>query len=187
MCHVTMEKIYTAFVIFLVIFLVIWVVTFVVLFALSNEASNYNIYVQDVYIPALDISTSNGTTTSFNTSILVDLKYKRRLAIFSLDYKDRELVLHYAHGIIPVAGYLVRAFSMGHHITVVHKMAAMEAPQLPWDKAFRAVSEGSTVELVVKLGNLHRFVSAGALAADVAVGASGHMVSKGPIKLVENG
>lgn len=60
-------------------------------------------------------------------------------------------------------------------------MVMMEVPQLPWDEAFRAVSGGSTVELVVKLANYRN-----EKVADVTVGGSGHMVSKGPIELINN-
>lgn len=92
--------------------------------------------------------------------------------------------MFYGHSLTPAADYRVGDFHTGRHRTV-HKMATMEAPRLPWEEALWAVSGGSMVELVVEFGEVRSTQSYDSvvLAAHVAVHASGHMVSKGPIKL----
>ncbi|KAL6575228.1 hypothetical protein OROMI_012513 [Orobanche minor] len=123
-------------------------------------------------------------TTPFNTSIFVDLKFQRSTALVNMYFKDLKMILFYSTGITPVAGYRVRAFSMGGERTV-HRMAVMKASDLLWEEAFRAVSGGSTVELVVEFpekNEITSWVSDVVLRAHVAVDASGHMVSEGLVK-----
>lgn len=132
-----------------------------------------------IYVPALDTrtSTTNGTKP-FDASVFVDLRFYREDAMYGVDYGESVLVLFYSHGTTPTAAYRLPAFSMGRKRTV-RKRPVMNAQNLPWEEAFRAVSGGSILELKVELRTEDHSV----FAADVAVDASGHMVPKGPIQL----
>ncbi|XP_047949696.1 uncharacterized protein LOC125195606 [Salvia hispanica] len=109
------------------------------------------LYIEELYIPALNKSTRYNTT-SLNTSIFMDLKFNRVLAMVALSYQDVNITIFYNS-----TGYFatIPKFDQGGKRTVRRKVV-VEARTLPWEDVFEKVSGGSMVVFTVVVATRYR-------------------------------
>ncbi|KAL1555592.1 hypothetical protein AAHA92_11309 [Salvia divinorum] len=153
-------------------------------------------YVQELYVPSLN--TSNPHThnaTNPNTSIIIDLKFKREIAYVAIRYEDINVTLYYGpiRSSGSVGSAIVAGFYQGRKKTA-RRRAVLDARRLPWEEAFARVSGGSgvAVRVEVSTGYMlrrcdedHCYYTANevAVAADLVVDGSGVEVSKKATRL----
>lgn len=155
-------------------------------FSLSMVTKNPKIYVQDLYIPAL-----NGTPSSDATFFFVDLKLHNAMHYNGLSYGDLNLTFFYGgNRSIPVADYAVAGFYQGKGKTA-HKTAVVRARGMPWEDALDRISRGLTVDLAVDLAGTVKLRRCGiylkrkpvALAAVVSLDGSGEELDQKAVRL----
>ncbi|KAL1560700.1 hypothetical protein AAHA92_10883 [Salvia divinorum] len=149
------------------------------------------LYIQELYVPALNNSTMYNSTT-LNASIYIDLKFKRVLAVVPISYGDVNITLFYNS-----VGYsaVVPRFDQGGKKTA-RRRVVVEASGLPWDGAVEKVSGGSTVAFKVAAATRYRLEYCDAddhcrhsgrkrlvVEGEVWVDGYGEKVSKNPIRL----
>ncbi|XP_042009766.1 uncharacterized protein LOC121758427 [Salvia splendens] len=168
----------------------------VILITLSYVGVKPRFYIQELYIPSLN--TSNSLTHNFsnpNTSIFIDLKFKRDIAYVEIRYEDINITLFYGpNHTTSVGSALVAGFKQGRK-KVARRRAVVEARGFPWEEAFERVSGGSKVEVAVEVATGYRLrrcneddcyytkAKAVVVAADLVVDGSGLEVSKKPTRL----
>ncbi|KAL1555593.1 hypothetical protein AAHA92_11310 [Salvia divinorum] len=168
---------------------------FVILITLACVGVKPRFYVEELYIPSLN--TSNPLThnaTNPNTSIIIDLEFKRELAHVPLRYRDINVTLYYGQNRSSVGGAVVAGFSQGKRRTA-RRRAVVDASGLPWEEAFERVSRGSGVEVKVEVDTGYMLrrcdedrcyytkAKAVVVAADLVVDGSGVEVSKKAMRL----
>ncbi|KAL1555596.1 protein NDR1-like [Salvia divinorum] len=113
-------------------------------------------YLEQLYVPALDISapqnTSNSTTT--NPFLFFALGLENNLQIRSISYDNVTLAFFY--GRKAVADYVVPGFYQGM-LGTAHRRDVVETRGVPWEDAVGAVSAGGTVGFRVDLAARMRF------------------------------
>ncbi|XP_057793356.1 uncharacterized protein LOC131009978 [Salvia miltiorrhiza] len=164
---------------------------FVIITTLSYVGVKPRFYIQEIYIPSLNNSNTHNAT-NLNTSIIIDLKFKRVVAFVPLRYEDVNITLYYGpnRSFGAVGSYVVAGFSQGTKKTT-RRRAVVEARGLPWEDAFEMISGGSAVELATKYklqqcddgSCYYAKAKTVVVAADLVVDASGLEVSKKPIRL----
>ncbi|XP_047945264.1 uncharacterized protein LOC125191880 [Salvia hispanica] len=167
----------------------------VILITLSYVGVKPRFYIQELYIPSLN--TSNSPTLNFsnpNTSIIIDLKFKREIAYVEIRYENINLTLFYGPNRTSLGSAVVAGFKQGRR-KVARRRAVVEARGLPWEEAFERVSGGSGVEVAVEMATGYRLrrcneddcyytkAKAVVVAADLVVDGSGLEVSKKPTRL----
>ncbi|XP_057790754.1 uncharacterized protein LOC131007867 [Salvia miltiorrhiza] len=177
-------------------FVVLFTSPFVILITLSYVGVKPRFYIQEIYIPSLNNSNTHNNATNLNTSIFIDLKFKRVVAHVPLRYEDVNITLYYGsnRSFGAVGSYVVAGFSQGKKKTA-RRRAVVEARGLPWEDAFEKISGGSAVALAVELATKYKLRRCDegncyytkpktvVVAADLVVDASGLEVSKKPIRL----
>lgn len=178
---------------FVFVFVFIFAVAITIV-AISYVHGKPRLYIQDLYIPSLHNSTNN----NINSTIFIDFKFLRTMPLNTLRFEDFNVTLFYGTDrSLPVGNQTLRGFSQGIKGRS-HKRVAVEAHALPWDDAFRRISGGMAVELVVELVAIAKYEhcdydrpsqctwsegEAEAVAADVLVDGSGEKVGPKPIRL----
>lgn len=171
----------------------IMVSAFITLTVLGFVALEPRLYVQELYVPAL-VNSTRYNSTSFNTSIYMDLKFKRVSTFIALSYVDLNITLFYNSNRSSSAGYYVfPGFVQGHKKTVHRKMVVVGSG-VPWEDAVQKISGRSTVVFTVALATKYRverctdddcsYTQATTMVVDaeVEVDGSGHKVSKKAIR-----
>ncbi|KAL0380505.1 UNVERIFIED_CONTAM: hypothetical protein Sangu_0114800 [Sesamum angustifolium] len=154
-------------------------------------------HLQQLYLPALDLSdTSNATavsvaTATLNPTLFFDLELENTMNDHSVRYSDINLTFYYGpNRNLTIANYRVPGFYQGKE-KKAYRRDVVESHDLPWDDAIRKVSNGSTavfrVDLVAKPTfrywfwySKRRWLRVG---AKVEVDATGKKVKKEPIPL----
>ncbi|XP_047949695.1 uncharacterized protein LOC125195605 [Salvia hispanica] len=169
---------------------------FVILITLALLNANPKFYIQELYIPSLN--TSNSLTHNLsnpNTSIIIDLKFKREVASDPLHYENINITLSYGPNRTSVGSSVVAGFSQGKKKKTARRRAVVDARGLPWEEAFERVSGGSGVEVGVEVATgyvlrrcdehncYYTKTKAVVVAADLVVDGSGVEVSKKPTRL----
>ncbi|KAL1560692.1 hypothetical protein AAHA92_10875 [Salvia divinorum] len=135
------------FVLLASIFSIFLLLIFMLIFWFSEPG----FYIHQLHVREDSINSSNP-----NTSIFMDLEFKRLLAITPLRYNDVNITLFYASTFasdrdfcrtVPVAvGYcIVPGFDTGRKKTVHREVVVVAARGLLWDDALRKIADGSTV------------------------------------------
>ncbi|XP_047949694.1 uncharacterized protein LOC125195603 [Salvia hispanica] len=169
----------------------------VILTTLAYVGVKPRFYIQELYIPSLN--TSNSHTHNFsnpNTSIIIDLKFKREIAYVEIRYEKINVTLFYGpnRSSGAIGSTVVAGFFQGRK-KKARRRAVVDARGLPWEEAFERVSGGSTVEVAVEVSTGYRLrrcneddcyytgIKAVVVAADLVVDGSGVEVSKKATRL----
>ncbi|KAG8386903.1 hypothetical protein BUALT_Bualt03G0197200 [Buddleja alternifolia] len=156
---------------------------------LSFNLKGPRCYIQEFYVPTLDLSqTTSNSTTIINPSLFFDVTLKNILDDHSIRYGDVNLTFSYGQN--AVANYIVPSFYQGKGKTA-HRREVVEARGMPWDDALRAVSNGSKAVFRVDLAAKPRFrfwfwysrKKGVRIGANVEVDGSGLKVHKDDIRL----
>ncbi|XP_047942954.1 uncharacterized protein LOC125189759 [Salvia hispanica] len=101
------------------------------------------------HIQHLHIRENFSSSSNPNTSIVMDLKFKKPIGI---RFDDLKITLYYAYNqSFSVIGYcIVPGFKQAYKITA-HREAVVEAHGTAWQDALRRISQGSTVGLRAEL------------------------------------
>ncbi|KAI3469821.1 hypothetical protein Pfo_026484 [Paulownia fortunei] len=116
-----------------------------------------NCHLQQLYLPALDLSDISNTTAAaaaINPSLFFDLKLENTMNDHSVLYGDINLTFYYGPTRnFTIAHFRVPGFYQGKEKTA-YRRDVVEAHNLPWEDAIRKVSNGSRavfrVDLVAK-------------------------------------
>lgn len=154
---------------------------------LSFNLKGPRCYIQDFYVPALDLSETTSNTT-INPCLFFDLALENILNDHSLRYGDVNLTFSYGRN--AVANYIVPNFYQGKGKTA-HRREVVETRGVPWEDAIKAVSNGSKAVFRVDLAARPRFrfwfwyskKKGVRIGADVEVDGSGMKVEKDDIRL----
>lgn len=162
----------------------------ITILSLTLATHNPNLYVQDLFVPALKTPTSNAT--KLNTFVFVDLKLRNVMPFNGIRYGGVNVTLYYGgNRSLPVGSYGVVEFYQGMGKTA-HKRAVVRTRGLPWEDAFDRVSRGLMVDFTVELAMTVELRRCGAYmerevvvaAADVSlVGSTGAQVDNKAIRL----
>ncbi|KAG8386901.1 hypothetical protein BUALT_Bualt03G0197000 [Buddleja alternifolia] len=156
---------------------------------LSFNLKGPRCYIQEFYVPTLDLSQNHSNSTnSTNPSLFFDIALKNILDDHSIRYGDVNLTFSYRRN--AVANYTVPSFYQGKGKTA-HRREVVEARGVPWEDARRVVSNGSKVVFRVDLAARPRFrfwfwyskKKGVRIGADVEVDGSGMKVYKDKIRL----
>ncbi|CAI9784178.1 unnamed protein product [Fraxinus pennsylvanica] len=160
---------------------------------LSLRTSKPTCSVQKFLVPSLN-KTDNSTTTRNNHTIFFDIKLDNRMKDKGVDYDTINLTFFYGQNYsFPIANYTVPGFYQGHDKHTSRK-AVVETNGVPWEAAFEAVSNVSTVAFRVRLATRvkfkilvfytkrHNLIVKG----DIQVNDSGEKMNKKGIKLKSN-
>ncbi|KAL2496186.1 Protein NDR1 [Forsythia ovata] len=160
---------------------------------LSLRTSMPTCSVQDFLVPALN-KTDNSTTARNNHTIFFDIKLDNGMKDKGVRYDTINLTFFYGQNYsFPIATYTVPRFYQGHD-KHTNRKALVEANGVPWEAAFEAVSNGSTVAFRVGLATRVKFKILAfytkrhnlIVKGDVPVNDSGKKVNKKGIKLKSN-
>lgn len=158
--------------------------------ALSFNLKGPRCYLQEFYVPALDLSQNTSITpnTTVNPCLFFDLAFENILTDRSVRYGDVNLTFSY--GKDAVADYVVPSFYQGKGKTA-HRREVVEARGVTWGDAIKAVSNGSTTVFRVDMAARPRFrfwfwyskKKGVRIGADVEVDGTGMKVKKEDIRL----
>ncbi|CAA2969118.1 protein NDR1-like [Olea europaea var. sylvestris] len=160
---------------------------------LSLRTSKPTCSVQNFLVPSLN-KTDNSTTTRNNHTIFFDIKLDNGMKDKGVHYDTINLTFFYDQNYsFPIATYTVPGFYQGHNKHTSRK-AVVETNGVPWEAAFEAVSNGSTVAFRVGLATRVKFKilvfytkrHSLIVKADIPVNDFGKKVNKKGIKLKSN-
>lgn len=165
---------------------VLLIAGFITIMTLNLVGLKPRLYIEELYIPVLNNS------TRYNTSIFMDLKFNRVLAVVALSYQDVNVTIFYNS-----TSYFatIPKFDQGGKRTARRKVV-VDARTLPWEDALEKVSGGSTVVFTVVAATRYRLERCDyegdcsytrpktlIVEGDVWVDGSGGKVSSKPIRL----
>lgn len=130
----------------------IMIVLVITVITLSFVGLTPRLYVQELYVPALNNSITTYNSSSLNTSIFIDLKFKRVVAYVPILYEDINITLCY--GLTKIFSVLP-GFVQGRK-KVFRRRAVVEGGEMPWEDALREISDGSTMALTVEVATTFR-------------------------------
>ncbi|XP_047949697.1 uncharacterized protein LOC125195607 [Salvia hispanica] len=178
-----------------ILFSLLFASPFVILITLSYVGVKPRFYIQELYIPSLNTSNSHTLNLSNpNTSIIIDLKFKREIAYVGLRYENINITLFYGPNRTSLGSALIAGFKQGKKKNA-RRRAVVDARGLPWEEAFARVSGGSTVVVAVEVATGYMLRRCNEddcyyteakevlVAADLVVDGSGLEVSKKPTRL----
>ncbi|XP_027062661.2 protein NDR1 [Coffea arabica] len=123
---------------------------------LSLRGSKPSCSIEDFYVPSLN-ATDNSTTTRSNHTLYFDLRLKNEMKDKGVGYDDLNLTFFYVqNGSLGIANYTVPSFYQGHDKKARRK-ELVQTYGVPWEAAYRAVSNGSTVTFRVGLTTRVRY------------------------------
>ncbi|KAL9145208.1 hypothetical protein ABFS82_13G025900 [Erythranthe guttata] len=164
-----------------------------VFISLTVDLRGPRCYIEEFYVPALDLSqknpTSNNNSIIINPCLFFDLAFHNVLTYRSVYYEDRVNVT-FSYGRSAVASYAVPTFFQGKGKTA-HRREVVESRGVPWETAVEEVLNGSTAVFRVDLAARPRFMfwfwyskkKNVRIGADVEVDGSGMKVKKEYIRL----
>ncbi|EYU24888.1 hypothetical protein MIMGU_mgv1a026252mg, partial [Erythranthe guttata] len=126
-------------------------------FCPSVHLSSPRCYIQEFYVPALDLSQNTSIsnhTTVINPCLFFDLAFENILGDRSVRYGDGNLTFSY--GRTAVANYVVPTFYQGK-LKRADRREVVESSGVPWESAVKAVSNGSAAVFRVDLVARPRF------------------------------
>ncbi|KAL8031460.1 hypothetical protein ABFX02_13G026500 [Erythranthe guttata] len=123
---------------------------------LSFNLKGPRCYIQEFYVPALDLSQNNisNHTTVINPCLFFDLAFENILADRSVRYGDVNLTFSYSR--TAVANYVVPTFYQGK-LKRADRREVVESSGVPWEAAVKAVTNGSAAVFQVDLVARPRF------------------------------
>ncbi|KAI7737701.1 hypothetical protein M8C21_011873 [Ambrosia artemisiifolia] len=120
---------------------------------LSLRTSNPILSIQDIYVPALNISRNS---TDYH-SIYIDLKFDNTNKDKGIYYDPINVTLHYlTNTSIPISNYTLKGFYQGHNKKARRKNWT-EMNGVPWEEAVKVVDDGGLVVFRVDLTTVIRF------------------------------
>ncbi|KAL3503441.1 hypothetical protein ACH5RR_037890 [Cinchona calisaya] len=160
---------------------------------LSLRGSNPTCSIEDFYVPYLN-TTDNSTTTRNNHTLYFDLELNNGMKDKGVGYDDVNLTFFYGqNNSLQIANYTVKRFYQGHG-KKAHRKEVVQTYGVPWEAAYKAVSNLSTVTFQVDLATRVRYKilfwytkrHGLKVGAHVDVNNSGKKVNKKGIKLKSN-
>ncbi|KAL7086867.1 hypothetical protein ACP275_13G029100 [Erythranthe tilingii] len=138
-------------------------IVIIILAGLTYKIKRPHCYIQEFYVPALDLSLnsiSNNNRTSTTTAVLInpclffDLAFENIMTDHSVRYGDVNLTFSYGRS--AVANYVVPTFYQGMSKRA-DRREVVETSGVPWEAAVKAVSNGSAAVFRVDLVAQPRF------------------------------
>nr|GLL22593.1 protein NDR1-like [Ipomoea trifida] len=109
---------------------------------LSLRTSKPSCSISAVYLPALNTSDTSNATRS-NHTLYFTINLKNKMKDKGVRYDDVQLRFYYgANTTVPIGNFAVPGFYQGHG-NDADKSGNLTARGVPWDAAFKAVSNGS--------------------------------------------
>ncbi|EYU24898.1 hypothetical protein MIMGU_mgv1a017860mg, partial [Erythranthe guttata] len=129
-------------------------IVLIILAGLTYTIKRPHCYIQEFYVPALDLSLNSTTTAVINPCLFFELAFENIMADHSVRYGDVNLTFSYGRS--AVAKYVVPTFYQGK-LKRADRREVVESSGVPWEAAVKVVSNGSAAVFRVDLVARPRF------------------------------